>query len=213
MAEFVRPVAVSRTVLARAQTAAVRLGVPVLIVVGAIACAPTTIDSETLEAAPSEAGSTGSLEVTVSNTANEASDPSSGESPNTASDPTADHGSNDDTTAGGSSEVGSIRFEVEGGYLGLARSIVIAPDGTAKIEVGGRSSTADLEPETVERLRQDLDASDLFATDAVFETEGADLQRYTIEYRGSTVIALDGVVPPELTGPISPLEQLILDNR
>ncbi len=107
----------------------------------------------------------------------------------------------------------TIRFEVEGGYLALTRSIVISPDGTATIEVGGRTSTADLDPETVDRLQRQLDDSGLFGADTSLVTEGADLQRYTVTYRGVTVVATDGVVPDELTATFAELEQLILGNR
>lgn len=107
----------------------------------------------------------------------------------------------------------TIRFEVEGGYLALMRSIVIEPDGRATIEVSGRTSTADLDPGTVERLQQQLEDSGLFGADSRLETEGADLQRYTVTYRGATLVATDGVVPNELTATFAELEQLILDNR
>ena len=152
------------------------------------------VDSESSATAPHTTGSASSTEPVGTS-----ADP-------TDSTPTEDSMPDDETDQ-------TIRFDVEGGYLALMRSIVIEPDGRATIEVSGRTSTAEFDADTVGRLRQQLDDTGLFGADSRLEIEGADLQQYTITYRGATLVATDGVVPIELTATFAELEQLILDNR
>ncbi|MEL7155036.1 MAG: hypothetical protein AAFN30_00400 [Actinomycetota bacterium] len=106
----------------------------------------------------------------------------------------------------------TVYFAAEGGFTGQMRSITVADDDTIEVEVSGRSSRGRLEPATADAIRSALDESGLFETDRVDESPpGADLQRYEIEYRATTVVVFDSAVPPELLPAIELLEAAIVD--
>ncbi len=100
-----------------------------------------------------------------------------------------------------------VYFAVEGGIANLVRSISIDADGAAQIEVSGRSSPRTIDAATLEAIRDQLDQSELFDQDRVYEAEGADLQRYEIRYAGHTVVSYDTSVPLGLTEAVRLLEE------
>jgi len=102
-----------------------------------------------------------------------------------------------------------ITFSVEGGFTGLSRSLEIRADGSATVDSNGAVSTGQVEPAELDRLVEALETSGLFEEDATFEAEGADLQRYEIQFAGATVVAFDTAIPDALTEPIDALSQLM----
>ena len=102
-----------------------------------------------------------------------------------------------------------IYFAVEGGIANQMRSIAIAPDGSAAVEINGRASTKTLPPATVTALTAQLAGSGLFDRDRTYPAQGADLQRYEIRFRGVTVIWFDTSTPPGLQATAGELEQAL----
>lgn len=108
----------------------------------------------------------------------------------------------------------AVRFEVEGGYTGQARSLEVRPDGSADLEVSGRRSAGRLSGEQVTAVTTALEESGLFAPGRpaaapAGSPPGADRQRYTLTYRGTTVVAHDGAVPAELEEAVRLLRQAV----
>ena len=104
-----------------------------------------------------------------------------------------------------------IYFSVEGGFANLGRTITITTDGTASVDANGRVSEGTLDTKTVSNIVDLLDRSALFDRDSTFAAEGADLQRYEIHYRGSTVVAYDSAIPDGLVEALALLDQTIRD--
>lgn len=103
-----------------------------------------------------------------------------------------------------------VYFAVEGGFANQIRSISIAPDGSAVVEVSGRTAEGQVEAATVAEIVAELDRSGLFDRDRTYDVEGgADLQRYELRYAGHTIVAYDTTVPPELDTAIAMLEAAI----
>jgi hypothetical protein len=102
-----------------------------------------------------------------------------------------------------------IYFAVDGGIANQMRSIAIAPDGSATVEVNGRAGTKVLPPATVEAITAQLAASGLFDRDLNYPAQGADLQRYEIRFQGATVVWFDTSAPPALQAPAAALERAL----
>lgn len=103
-----------------------------------------------------------------------------------------------------------IRFAVEGGFAHQMRTLQIEAGGTAVAVVSGRRSTSRLAERDVAAIVAELDRSGLFDEDRSFPPpQGADLQRYEIGYAGTTVVAHDTTVPPELAGAIRLLQAVL----
>jgi len=121
----------------------------------------------------------------------------------------ADSVADPDSDEGGSDVV--IRFSVEGGFAGLSRTLTILADGEALVETTGGTTEGHVDSVELARLMEQLEASGLFDEDGVFEAEGADLQRYEIQFFGATVAATDGAVPRRLVEPIETLQRMAND--
>ncbi len=91
-----------------------------------------------------------------------------------------------------------IYFGVEGGFANQMRSITIADDGSAMVDISGTTSEKQLDSAAVKALVAQLEASGLFNQDRTYEASGADLQRFEIRYAGATVVGYDTSLPDEL---------------
>lgn len=101
-----------------------------------------------------------------------------------------------------------ITFGIEGGFAAQLRSLQISPDGDLVADISGRRSTGRLSKAQLAAIVAALDASGLFDADHSYPapSNGADLQRYEITYRGHTVVAHDTTVPRALNGAVRLLD-------
>ena len=101
-----------------------------------------------------------------------------------------------------------VRFEVQGGFANLARSVTISGDGAVTRVRSGQESTGRLSTDEVTAIERALDGSGLFDRDREYPAPpgSADLQRYEITYRGHTVVAHDTTVPAELNEAVALLD-------
>jgi len=102
-----------------------------------------------------------------------------------------------------------IYFAVDGGIANQMRSIAIASDGAAAVQVNGRSTSTQLPADTVQGLTRQLTESGLFDRNRSYPAQGADLQRYEIRFRGATVVWFDTSTPAALQAPTAALERAL----
>jgi hypothetical protein len=104
----------------------------------------------------------------------------------------------------------AFSFSADGGFANLSRAIEVHDDGSAEVVRGTARTASRPDQATIAAIVAKLDASALFDRDREFAAvPGADLQRYTITYRGYTVVAFDTVVPPALVDAIVGIERII----
>jgi hypothetical protein len=103
-----------------------------------------------------------------------------------------------------------VEFGVSGGFANLTRRVAIDEASEVDLDRGGRRARATIDDADLAELVGLLDASGLFDQDREFPptAPGADLQRYEIRYRGTTLVAYDTTVPPELDRAVALLEAL-----
>ncbi len=108
-----------------------------------------------------------------------------------------------------------IVFSLTGGITAQDSELTLDPDGAALAVVHGYRSTGRVAAGELEAIVSELDASGLFTGDPGTGERtfgppwGFDLQRYSITYRGATVVAYDTTVPPELVRVIALLQNAL----
>ncbi|MCQ8894010.1 MAG: META domain-containing protein [Methanolinea sp.] len=107
-----------------------------------------------------------------------------------------------------------VEFWRTGGFAGMNDHLVILPDGTAVLERKEYTASFLLPPAVLQSLEEDLAASGFGALAPSYRAPpgSADYFTYQITYKGKTVTADDGAVPPALLPVIEALTQLVIVN-
>jgi hypothetical protein len=103
-----------------------------------------------------------------------------------------------------------LLFTRTGGFAGFDDRLEIGTDGVIYCKPTiAHAFKKTLTAEETAALARLLDESDLFTTDQMFTSEGADLITYTIRYKGFTVRADEDQIPPQLSKVLDRLLQLL----
>ncbi|MEZ5080341.1 MAG: hypothetical protein R2878_06755 [Thermoleophilia bacterium] len=103
----------------------------------------------------------------------------------------------------------SITLEISGGFANLSETVVADPDGTATRTSGRTSETRALAPEVLTRLVELAGVLDVLDGNREYLGQGADRRRYTLTYRGATIVGAEDAMPPDVAELVALLEAAV----